>query len=107
MCTLAEKENDEVFGTGGEILRSLQRLMGHLAGLRDIELVDLLLERVEGMYALDQVSASPLRLFPDCEGFLCIAELEGKDRFNDRLVKEGETEEGQEGRLKTERRPPD
>ena len=55
MCTLAEKENDEVFGTGGEILRSLQRLMGHLAGLRDIELVDLLLERVEGMYALDQV----------------------------------------------------
>ncbi|KAF0296493.1 hypothetical protein FJT64_006052 [Amphibalanus amphitrite] len=56
VCTLAEKENDEVFGTGGEILRSLQRLMGHLAGLRDIELVDLLLERVEGMHALDQVS---------------------------------------------------
>ena len=55
MCTLAEKENDEVFGTGGEILRSLQRLMGHLAGLRRIELVDLLLERVEGMHALDQV----------------------------------------------------
>ena len=55
VCTLAEKENDEVFGTGGEILRSLQRLMGHLAGLRDIELVDLLLERVEGMHALDQV----------------------------------------------------
>ena len=73
VCTLAEKENDEVFGTGGEILRSLQRLMGHLAGLRDIELVDLLLERVEGMYALDQVSASPFCLFPDCEGFWCIA----------------------------------
>lgn len=44
-----------MFGTGGEILRSLQRLMGHLAGLREIELCDLLLERLEGMHALDEV----------------------------------------------------
>lgn len=57
-CHLVEsgKLSEElVFGTGGKLLQTLKRLMSNLPGLRHLVLNDLLLERHEAVYLLDDV----------------------------------------------------
>ncbi|GFT61684.1 f-box domain-containing protein [Nephila pilipes] len=46
---------DKVFGTGGKLLEALKRLMDDLKGLKHLSLQDLLLEKEEAKYLLDDV----------------------------------------------------
>ncbi|KAJ9600397.1 hypothetical protein L9F63_009325 [Diploptera punctata] len=57
-CNMAmpeESESARIFGTGGRLLEALKRLMGNLAGLQHLELVDLMLEPREAQHLLDEV----------------------------------------------------
>jgi len=44
-----------VFGTGGQTLDMLKKVMGMLSGLKTLELKDLLLDGREGLVLLDEV----------------------------------------------------
>ncbi|KAG8194053.1 hypothetical protein JTE90_003003 [Oedothorax gibbosus] len=47
--------SNKVFGTGGKILEALKRLMDDLTGLKHLSLQDLLLEKEEAKFLLDDV----------------------------------------------------
>ncbi|XP_035209865.1 uncharacterized protein LOC118184320 isoform X2 [Stegodyphus dumicola] len=48
--------DEKVFGTGGKLLEALKRLMDDLTGLKNLSLQDLLLEKEEAKYLLDDVA---------------------------------------------------
>ena len=52
---MAQRSEELVFGTGGQVLAMLKKVMGMLTGLRTLELKDLLLEGKEGLQLLDDV----------------------------------------------------
>lgn len=56
-CHLAtgDAAQDLIFGTGGKLLQALKRLMRNLTGLRFLALRNLLLERNEAMFLLDDI----------------------------------------------------
>ncbi|KAK6640064.1 hypothetical protein RUM43_008341 [Polyplax serrata] len=58
-CTMGKKpilsESIRIFGTGGQILGSLKRLMTNLNYLKKLELVDLMLEDNDAKFLLDEV----------------------------------------------------
>lgn len=59
-CNMAMRETDDVklFGTGGQLLKTLKGLMFELNKLRSLKLVDLMLERYEAKHLLDEVLES-------------------------------------------------
>lgn len=59
-CNMALRENDDVklFGTGGQLLKTLKALMFELNNLKSLTLVDLMLERFEAKHLLDEVLES-------------------------------------------------
>uniref|UniRef100_A0A182IL67 Uncharacterized protein n=1 Tax=Anopheles atroparvus TaxID=41427 RepID=A0A182IL67_ANOAO len=60
-CNMALSEDPEsvkLFGTGGQLLAALKRLMLCLTALRSLSLVDLILERYEANHLLDEVLES-------------------------------------------------
>ncbi|XP_039436967.1 uncharacterized protein LOC120418586 [Culex pipiens pallens] len=60
-CNMASSEDPEsikLFGTGGQLLASLKRLMTNLTNLQTLKLVDLMLERYEANHLLDEVLES-------------------------------------------------
>ncbi|XP_055610957.1 LOW QUALITY PROTEIN: uncharacterized protein LOC129757692 [Uranotaenia lowii] len=57
-CNMASSEDPEsikLFGTGGQLLAALKRLMRNLPKLHTLKLVDLILERYEANHLLDEV----------------------------------------------------
>ncbi|XP_018027591.1 uncharacterized protein LOC108682857 isoform X1 [Hyalella azteca] len=54
-CHLAHRSEEVVFGTGGQTLAMLKKVLGMLTELRTLELRDLLLEGKEGVHLLDDV----------------------------------------------------
>ncbi|KAK7069064.1 hypothetical protein SK128_017452 [Halocaridina rubra] len=54
-CQVMERQEEHVFGTGGQILAMLKKVMGELKNLRTLELCDLLLDGCEGLPLLDDV----------------------------------------------------
>ncbi|XP_044726796.1 uncharacterized protein LOC123290606 [Chrysoperla carnea] len=52
-----ETERIRLFGTGGKLLEALKRLMCNLINMRRLELVNLLLDRIEAQHLLDEVCA--------------------------------------------------
>lgn len=54
-CDLATRSENAIYGTGGQLLMCLKKLMGHLHGLSHLELVNLLLDGSEALYLLDEV----------------------------------------------------
>ncbi|XP_054272004.1 uncharacterized protein LOC128992449 [Macrosteles quadrilineatus] len=59
-CNMNPREEDHqrnrrLYGTGGKLLEALKRLMGNLLSLRNLELIDLMLDHHEALYLLDQV----------------------------------------------------
>lgn len=57
-CNMASSEDPEsikLFGTGGQLLAALKRLMYNLPHLQTLKLVDLMLERYEANHLLDEV----------------------------------------------------
>ncbi|XP_046613304.1 uncharacterized protein LOC124301844 [Neodiprion virginianus] len=57
-CNMANRDDHErirVFGTGGKLLEALKRLMGNLANLKCLELIDLMLDNREAIHLLDEV----------------------------------------------------
>lgn len=59
-CNMATRENDDVklFGTGGQLLKTLKALLFELKKLQILRLSDLLLERYEAKHLLDEVLES-------------------------------------------------
>lgn len=59
-CNMAMRETDDVklFGTGGQLLKTLKGLLFELNQLRRLKLVDLMLERYEAKHLLDEVLES-------------------------------------------------
>lgn len=59
-CNMAMRETDDVklFGTGGQLLKTLKELLFELNQLRSLKLVDLMLERYEAKHLLDEVLES-------------------------------------------------
>lgn len=60
-CNMASSEDPEsikLFGTGGQLLAALKRLMTNLTNLQTLKLVDLMLERYEANHLLDEVLES-------------------------------------------------
>lgn len=55
-CDLVSRSEKTIYGTGGQCLDSLKRLMVHLTGLRKLELVNLLLDSTDGLNLLNDVS---------------------------------------------------
>ena len=55
-CELAHRSEELVYGTGGQTLTMLKRVMGMLENLKTLELRNLLLEGKEGLQLLDDVS---------------------------------------------------
>ncbi|CAG7821159.1 unnamed protein product, partial [Allacma fusca] len=54
-CNMTERQEQLVYGTGGEMLQSLKRLMSNLKYLKNLELIDLLLDNHEAIHLLDEV----------------------------------------------------
>lgn len=54
-CHLSQRSEEVVFGTGGQTLSMLKKVMGMLTELKTLELRDLLLEGKEGLQLLDEV----------------------------------------------------
>lgn len=54
-CNIMSRDETESCGTGGKQLGALKRLMGNLTRLRNLELVDLMLDPREAQYLLDEV----------------------------------------------------
>lgn len=59
-CNMAMRETDDVklFGTGGQLLKTLKSLLFELNELKTLKLVDLMLERFEAKHLLDEVLES-------------------------------------------------
>ena len=61
-CNMAAPDDPDgikLFGTGGQLLAELKRLLGNVAGnLRNLELTDLMLDRYEAKHLLDEVLQS-------------------------------------------------
>lgn len=58
MATLEDPEHMKLFGTGGELLRTLRTLLMNLINLRNLKLVNLNLQRFEANHLLDEVLES-------------------------------------------------
>lgn len=54
-CQVIERQDEQVFGTGGQILAMFKNILGDLKGLRNLELRDLLLDGCEGLPLLDDL----------------------------------------------------
>lgn len=52
-CDMADRTENAIYGTGGQMLKALQDLMDNLEGLCHVELINLLLESSEALYFLD------------------------------------------------------
>lgn len=59
-CNMAMRETDDVklFGTGGQLLKTLKSLLFELDKLKTLRLIDLMLERYEAKHLLDEVLES-------------------------------------------------
>lgn len=60
-CNMASRDDPEsikLFGTGGQLLKTLKDLMLQLTQLTSLKLVDLMLERYEAKHLLDEVLES-------------------------------------------------
>jgi F-box protein 39 len=59
-CNMAMRETDDVklFGTGGQLLKTLKCLLFELDKLKSLRLIDLMLERYEAKHLLDEVLES-------------------------------------------------
>ncbi|CAG9808064.1 unnamed protein product [Chironomus riparius] len=58
-CNMANNEQDvKLYGTGGSLLKTLKCLMFELNELRNLKLIDLMLERYEAKHLLDEVLES-------------------------------------------------
>lgn len=59
-CNMATRDTDDVklFGTGGQLLKTLKTLLFELTKLKTLKLVDLMLERYEAKHLLDEVLES-------------------------------------------------
>jgi F-box protein 39 len=59
-CNMATRETDDVklFGTGGQLLKTLKTLLYELNKLKKLKLIDLMLERFEAKHLLDEVLES-------------------------------------------------
>lgn len=58
MTTRDDTERIRLFGTGGKLLEALKRLMGNLKNLRNLLLIDLMLDPKDAQYLLDEVVSS-------------------------------------------------
>lgn len=56
MSQCDDRENLKLFGTGGEMLRTLKILMSKLSKLQNLKLTDLVLERFEANRLLDEIA---------------------------------------------------
>lgn len=54
-CDMAFRTENAVYGTGGQLLQALKKLMSFLPGLTSLELTNLLLDSTEALYLLDDV----------------------------------------------------
>lgn len=58
-CNMASRESDvKLFGTGGQLLKTLKSLLYELNTLKTLKLIDLMLERYEAKHLLDEVLES-------------------------------------------------
>lgn len=55
MASPDDPEGVKLFGTGGQLLSELKRLLGNLDRLRNLQLTDLMLDRYEAKHLLDEV----------------------------------------------------
>lgn len=59
MASPDDPDGIKLFGTGGQLLAELKRLLGNLATrLRNLQLTDLMLDRYEAKHLLDEVLQS-------------------------------------------------
>jgi F-box protein 39 len=58
MAAVEDPESIQLFGTGGQLLAGLKRLMGNLKELKSIKLTDLMLVRYDANHLLDEVLES-------------------------------------------------
>ena len=58
MASREDPESIKLFGTGGQLLKTLKDLMLQLTDLTSLKLVDLMLERYEAKHLLDEVLES-------------------------------------------------
>ena len=60
-CNMASSDDPDgikLFGTGGQLLAELKRLLSNLDRLQDLQLTDLMLDRYEAKHLLDEVLLS-------------------------------------------------
>ncbi|XP_037033542.1 uncharacterized protein LOC119072433 [Bradysia coprophila] len=55
MAATNDPEGIKLFGTGGQLLAALKRLLSNLTHLRTLKLIDLMLERYDAKHLLDEV----------------------------------------------------
>ncbi|KAJ6647067.1 F-box/LRR-repeat protein 3 [Pseudolycoriella hygida] len=55
MAAAHDPEGVKLFGTGGQLLAALKRLLSNLTHLRTLKLIDLMLERYDAKHLLDEV----------------------------------------------------
>lgn len=58
MASPDDPEGVKLFGTGGQLLSELKRLLGNLDRLQNLQLTDLMLDRYEAKHLLDEVLLS-------------------------------------------------
>lgn len=58
MAVTHDPDGIHLFGTGGQLLAALKRLMSNLTDLKILKLNDLILERYEAKHLLDEVLQS-------------------------------------------------
>ena len=54
-CDMAMRTENAIYGTGGQLLQALKKLMSYLPGITNLELTNLLLDSSEALYLLDDV----------------------------------------------------
>lgn len=52
---MAMRTENAIYGTGGQLLQALKKLMSYLPGITNLELTNLLLDSSEALYLLDDV----------------------------------------------------
>lgn len=58
-CNMANNDQDiKLYGTGGQLLKTLKALLFELSRLKRLKLIDLMLERYEAKHLLDEVLES-------------------------------------------------
>lgn len=55
MASPGDPEGVKLFGTGGQLLAALKKLLSNLSELKTLKLIDLMLERYEAKHLLDEV----------------------------------------------------